>query len=212
MPKLTHGLVYHDISPDDRQNFKSFSKCMNAKVGNALTNFVPDGEGTVLFLQLCSKIASSLMDHDVVPQQRIEMLFHAVYFFRIWKKWIKSSVYWMKNFITNNAYMCIELNAANLLELVRRFRNEEKHELFLTTLFDSQACERTFRQFRAMGTPNFTKVNFTLYELLHMTRRLEVQNDILYTKLPNVTFQNLRNREYQQKYIFFRLKMKLLSV
>lgn len=201
MPKLVHGLVYFDICPDDRQNFKSLTKCMDIRARNAMRDFVPDSEATVFYLQLCSEIASSLMDHDVIPHQRIELIFHAVYFLRIWKKWIQLSSYNPKNFITINAYMCIEVNAVNLLKLVRRFRDEEKPELFLTTLFDSQACERAFRQFRAMGTQNFTKVNFTLFELLHMTRRYEVQNDILYTKLPNVQLPKLeKSREKTKMY------------
>lgn len=74
----------------------------------------------------------------------------------------------------------------NLLSLIRRFGDEEKPELFLTTLFDSQACERTFRLLRQMGTVNFTKITFTIFELMHMVRRVEVQNEIAYTKLPNV--------------------------
>lgn len=184
VPKMTHGLVYSDISPDDRQNFDSLHKCMSIRTRNSLRDFIPDSEATEFNLQLCSEITSSLMDHDTTPHERIELIFHAIYFLRIWRKWILSSQYNLKeNFITVNCYMCIEVNAANLLNIIRQLRDEEKPELFLTTLFDSQACERAFRQFRSMGTTNFTKVNFSLYELLHMTRRLEVQNDILYTKL-----------------------------
>lgn len=184
--KAIHGLVYSDICPDDRQNFKALQKCMNIRCIDALRNFVPDSEATVFFLQLCSEITSSVMDHDVVPQERIEKIFHAVYFLRIWKKWLTSSQYSKENFITDNAYMCVEVNASNLLSLIRRFRDQGKPELFLPSLFDSQACERAFRLFRSMGTVNFTKITFSLFELLHMARRQEVQNDIIYTKLPNV--------------------------
>lgn len=42
VPKIKHGLVYSDISPDDRQNFKSLQKCMDIRVRNALHAFVPD--------------------------------------------------------------------------------------------------------------------------------------------------------------------------
>lgn len=199
MPKLVHGLVNYDVCPIDRQNYKSMAKCMDIRVRNSMSESVPDSEATVFYLQLCSEISSSLMDHDVIPQQRIEMIFHVVYFLRIWKKWILSSGYNAKNFISSNAYMCIEVNAENLLALVRRFRDNGTPELFLTTLFDSQACERAFRQFRAMGTANYTKVNFSLYELLHMTRRLEVQNDILYNKLPNVKLPKLEKSKKKTK-------------
>lgn len=213
VPKLAHGLVYSDIAPDDHQNYKSLQKCMNIRVRNALSQFTPDSEATGYYLQLCSEIAFSLMDHDMVPQQRIEMLFHAVYFLRIWKKWMHSSAYRMQSFITTNAYMCIEVNSANLLKLIRRLRDEGKQELFLPTMFDSQACERAFRMFRSMGSPNFTKINFNLYELLHMTRRIEVQNDIVYTKLPNIKLPKLeKSKKKTQKYMLFLLKKKSTKV
>lgn len=185
VPKLVHGLVYFDVYPDDRQNFKSMTKCMDDRVQKALRDFVPGSEATAFYLKLCAELATSSMGHDIIPHQRIEKMFHVLYFLRIWRKWIISSGYSLINFITSNAYMCIEVNAANLLNLVRRLRDEGRPELFLTTLFDSQANERTFRQFRAMGTQNFTKVNFNIYEILHMTRRHEVQSDIIYNKLPS---------------------------
>lgn len=191
VPKMIHGLVYTDVAPDDRQNFKALQKCMDIRVRNALHDFIPDSEATAFFLSLCSDIISSLMDNDMTPHERIEKLFHAVYFLRGWKKWISSSQYNMHNFITDNAYVCIEVNASNILSLIRKFRNEEKPELFLTTLFDSQACERTFRLLRSMGTVNFTKITFTIFELMHMVRKVEVQNEIAYTKLSKANLPKL---------------------
>lgn len=190
VPKIIHGLVYSDICPKDRQNFASFEKCMSTRTQNALHEFVPDSEATQFYLKLCSKIGTSLMDVDTIPHERIELIFHVVYFLRIWRKWMVCSDYVLSdNFITTNAYKCIELNAANLLTLIRKFRDENRPELFLTTLFDSQACERAFRQFRSMGTPNFTRINFTLWELLYMIRRYEVQNEIAYTKLSKLNIK-----------------------
>lgn len=192
--KSIHGLVISDISPVDRQNFKSLQKCMSTRTRNALRQYIPDSEATEFFLKLCFEVTSSLMDHEITPYERIEMLFHAIFFLRIWRKWILNSSYVLKeNFITSNAYLCTELNGQNLLKLIRIFRDENKPELFLTTLFDSQACERAFRQFRSMGTPNFTRINFSLLELLHMVRRIEVQNEILYRKLPqNIDLPKLK--------------------
>lgn len=62
--------------------------------------------------------------------------------------------------------------------------------LFLPTIFDSQTVEKAFRQLRSMGTVDYTRINFTLYDLLHMIGRIEVQNDIAYFKLSegNVSF------------------------
>lgn len=196
VPKKVHGLVHSDVSPVDKQNFRSLEKCMSTRTRNALRTYVPDSEATELFLKLCSEVTSSLMNHDITPYERIEMIFHAIFFLRIWRKWILKSRYKLReNFITSNAYLCTELNGGNLLKLIRKFRNENKPELFLTTLFDSQACERAFRQFRSMGTPNFTKINFPLLELLHMVKRIEVQNEILYSKLP----QDIRLPKLERK-------------
>lgn len=114
------------------------------------------------------------------------MIFHAIFFLRIWRKWISKSSYVLReHFITSNAYLCTEINGENLLKLIRIFRNENKRELFSTTLFDSQACERVFRQLRSMGGPNFTKMNFYFRELVYMVKRIELQNEILYSKLPH---------------------------
>lgn len=187
VPKAVHGLVYSDISPNDKQNFKALEKCMGIRTREALRKYVPDSEATELFLKICWEVTSSLMDYDITPYERIEMIFHATYFLRIWRNWISKSNYSLQeNFITANAYICAELNAENLLSLTRKFRDENKPEFFLTNLFDSQACERAFRQLRSMGTPNFTKINFTLLEVVHMIRRLEVQNEIVYSKLANM--------------------------
>lgn len=72
-----------------------------------------------------------------------------------------------------------------MVYLVKKFRDQDAPHLFIPTLFDSQTCERAFRQFRAMGTMQFTKINFSLFELLHMVGRIEVLNDIAYFKLAN---------------------------
>lgn len=205
-PKEVHGLTYSDISPTDRQNFNSLKKCMSLRARNALLEYVPDSEATAFYFQLCHEITSSFMEYDLLPLQRVELIYHAVYFFRIWRNWVVSSKYSLRdNFVTSNAYMCSELNAENLIRIIRQFRDEGRPELFLPQMFSSQPCESAFRQFRAMGTVNYTKINFTILELLHMIGRLEVQNDLLYTKLPSLDIQlprleskeaSLRNKIY----------------
>lgn len=51
-----------------------------------------------------------------------------------------------------------------MLRLIKKFRNENRSELSLPTIFDSQANENIFRIFRSMGTTQFTKLNFSLYQ------------------------------------------------
>lgn len=61
-------------------------------------------------------------------------------------------------------------------------------------MFDSQTCEKTFRLFRSMGTMEYTKINFTLYDLLHMIGRVEVMNEIAYCnfKVNELRFPHVR--------------------
>lgn len=194
--KSVHGLCQSDVCPNDRMNFHSFSKITDDRVIEALQKYVNNSEGTVKYLQICKEVTSSYLQLDLLPLERIFQMWHAMYFLRIWRQQIKSSrnFTFQDNYISANAYTCIELNSRSLIDLVKKYRNENKPELFLPALFDSQTCERSFRQFRSLGTTEYTKINFSLYELLHMIGRMEVQNDIAYIKLANesVSFPNKR--------------------
>lgn len=101
-----------------------------------------------------------------------------------------------ENFISSSAFSCMEINAYSLIHLILKLRNSGKPELFLPMLFDSQPCERTFRQMRSMGTVNWTKINFTLQDLLHLISRVELQNDIVLDKLAGVEIKFPRFQHY----------------
>lgn len=190
--KSVHGLTMSDINPIDRQNFRSFEKIVEDRVLESLQKYVKGSEATIQYLKLCKEITSSFLDHSLEPNDRIFRMHHALYFLRIWKKNIILSrgKTLAKNFITTNAYTCIEINAKCMINLIQKFRDENTPELFLPTIFDSQTCEKTFRLLRSMGTINFTRINFSIYDLLHMIGRVEVQNSIAYVKLAdkNVSF------------------------
>lgn len=195
VPKEQHGLVMSDICPEDRQNFGSFQKMMQQRVIDTLTKHIIGSEGTVMFLKICGDVTSSLIDEDLKPEERIYKLSHAQYFIRAWRSWlIRQNFNLAENFISHNAYTCIEINAANLILLTRKFRNEEMEDLFMPTLFNSQPNEEIFRQFRSMGTINYTKINFTLLELFHLVGRVELQNDIVYIKLADTGVSFPRNK------------------
>lgn len=212
VPKDVHGLVLKDICPDDRQNFGSLLKVMEPRVLDALSKFVPDCEATVAYLRLCKQVTSSFIDFDLSPLERIHRMWHAVYFLRIWRKFIvkskvgkkQSSGYTLtNNFITANAYACIEINAQSLLNLIRKFRNEKADSECLLTIFNSQTCEKTFRQLRSMTTINWTKINFSILELTHLIGRVELLNDITHFKLKNIGIEFPRvNQDSVKQKIF----------
>lgn len=211
VPKDKHGLVSRDVSPIDRQNFKSLEKVMQAKVLEALANNVADSEATIMYLKICREVISSLCENALSPLERVNRIWHATFFLRIWRKWIKSNEEIGKretfgntgytladNFITSNAYACVEINAHHLVNLIRTLRDQKKAELFLPTLFNSQTCEETFRQMRSMGTMNYTKINFSLLELLHLINRVELLSDIVYCKLANTNVSFPRNEKKKE--------------
>lgn len=143
----------------------------------------------------------------MLPEERVFKVWHALYFFRIWRKWVESyrSTEPLKyklydNFISENAFTCLELNAYGLLHLIKKLRNANQSHLFLIALFNSQPCENIFRQLRSMTTANWTKINFSLLELLHMISRIEMQNDIAYFKLREiVTLPRINNQLSKHK-------------
>lgn len=181
--KEIHGLVLSDVIPEDRQNYRSFEKLMEERVLNSLEKNVADSQGTIMFLKLCKLIASSFEEVNLKAITRIYNIWYANFFLRCWKKWIKSSKEYSldQNFITNNAYKCVEVNAHNLIEIVRNLRSNKQEALFLPPLFSSQPCERIFRMMRSLGTVNFTKINFSLSELFHMIGRVEIMQNIIHT-------------------------------
>lgn len=202
--KDVHGLVISDIAPDDKQNFKSVEKITSDRVLFALQKYVPDSEATIKYLKLCREITQAFIDTNLKPLERISMIWNSLYFIRAWRKWMESTEYDPnKNFITQNSFTCIELNAYALLHLICKFRDAGKPELFLPGLFSSQPCESTFRQLRSMTTPNWTKINFTLLEVLHSIGRIEMQNDIAFFKLsafvslPRIQNQDAKHTIYE---------------
>lgn len=218
VPKSIHGLTISDIDPKDRQNYRSFEKITSERVRNALSEYVMDSEGTVKFLEKCHQITSSFMQYDLTPLARVYRIWNAVYFLRIWRSWINSTRssnveeravhtdapgYTIgNNFITSNCYNCIEINAAALIELMKQFRDENTPEKFLPPIFDSQICEKMFRHFRSMGTANYTKINFTMVELLNMARRVEIKNSIEQSELADVKIAFLKSNKAARIEIF----------
>lgn len=186
--KEIHGLIWSDICTEDRQNYSSLEKIMQNRVLKALEKYVPESDATVKYLRFCKDITQSFLNVNLSPLERISMIWRSLYFARAWRTWIKmhSSYKLDDNFISDNAFACLEINAYGILHLITKFRDSNEPHLFLTSLFSSQQCENLFRQLRSMTTANWTKINFSLNELLHMVGRIQLQNEICYFKLPNI--------------------------
>lgn len=182
--KDVHGLVLSDICPEDRQNFQSFEKITELRVLKSLEKTIFGSEATIAYLKICVNIVSSFLNMDLKPSERIYRIWHSVYFLRAWRKWLQNMKYKVSDhFISANSYACIEINAHGLISAIQLFRNNMQPDMFLPYLMASQPCEHIFRQMRSMTTANYTKINFSLFELLHLISRVELMNEIIYTRM-----------------------------
>lgn len=183
VPKEVHALVQSDIFPEDRQNYKSLEKIMDNRVLNAMITHVADSEATVMYLEICKLITSSFTKTNLKPIERLHRIWYATYFLRCWRKWILSENEYSlaENFISSNAYTCVEINAHALVAIIVKLRYSQQQNLFQPSFFASQPCEEVFRMMRSMGTINYTKINFALNELFHMIARVEIMNKTVYS-------------------------------
>lgn len=193
-----------DICPDDRQNYGSLEKIMKPAVLEALSKYIVGSQGTIMFLKLCYGITSSFCEENLSPLERIYNIWKAIYFIRAWRKWIhrshSSKLNLSENFISHNAFNCIEINGNNLISAMRTFRDKNIPELFMPSLFSSQPCEEVFRKLRSMGTMNYTKINFNLLEVFHLISRVELLNDIIHFQLSGVDVKFPRNKINNSKF------------
>ncbi len=130
---------------------------------------------TAVYLTLMRHIKDCFFDKAISPLDRIYLIWKVAFFMRIWRTWLDRNGLGASNhFITNNAYMCIELNAHMLLNLVYNIIDEEfSPECFRIWMTGSQSCEQLFRLLRSM-TPTFsTIVNFSLKGIPEKMHKLE---------------------------------------
>ena len=98
--KDEHGLRERDIDHKDKQNFDAVSR-----KAMPLLDRLPDALGTKEYITLICYIVDSYLDKALHPLARIEKIWYVDFFMRYPKYTLQN------NFITYNAYMCIELNA-----------------------------------------------------------------------------------------------------
>jgi hypothetical protein len=118
------------------------------------------------------------LSKDASPDERIEKIWYTTFFVRYWREWVLlyPSYTLRDNFITQNAYMCIELNAHALLTYFLTVRDQlkEQEACFLPWLLGSQSCEKLFRSARSMTGTFSTIINFGMLGLLRRLHRLRI--------------------------------------
>lgn len=190
--KDKHRLTPTVLNPEDKQNFESVSRICDESVIELLKSNIPGSEATVKFLQITRDVIGAYREHDLSPLQRIEKIWNAVFILRIWKTYISSNKHLNteKNFLTNNCYSCIEINAHSLILIMLDLKNNKSDTIFKPPLLESQPCEAIFRQLRSMTTVYSTVTNFSLREIIDRINRIELQSEIAATN--NFVFPRIK--------------------
>lgn len=174
--KSFHGVSSSDLDTTDKMNYRSMEKIWSARVTELLSQKVPESQATVIYLDLSRTMVTSFTSKSLSPLERVAGVWKMVFFLRCWIYWLQQNNFSpTENFITSNTYHCIEVDAHNLLLILRFFRANQMDALFLPFLMSSQTCEEFFRTARSMTSTESTVVNFTLLEFLYRTRRIDLQ-------------------------------------
>ena len=117
--KDQHGLRERDISHKDKQNYEAVVRMANDCVVGLLMN-IPDAKGILAYLKIIKSIADSFLDKKLDCLVRIEKVWYCVFVLRYWCQWIVLCPEYnlADNFITCNAYTCVELNAHSLITFI----------------------------------------------------------------------------------------------
>lgn len=216
--KDKHLLTATDINPLDRQNFESARKICDNKIQNLLRDHVPGSKSTILYLKMMNSATTAMLDPEMTISDRISNIWYSIFVLRGWRSWLlrfpkkkkkktQSSTPHKKhkdevpeftiaeNFVTCNAYTCIEINGHSLVHLIIQLRERNEPQFFLPLLMSSQPCESTYRQLRSMTTTNSTVINFNMFEITHRFQKVEMQNEIFATAPDFIKFPRLQSKK-----------------
>lgn len=211
--KDKHLLTRTDIEPKDRQNFLSAKKICSENTTKCLSKYVPGSEGTVIYMNAIRNVMTAFMDYNIKSEDRIYLAWYSVFIFRGWRSWLMNSntknpneknskkMYNLKeNFISSNLYTCIELNAHALVKKILIDDSCEdnfdcdRNEIFFPNLLSSQPCESTFRQVRSFTSTFSTVVNFTMLDIIHKIKKIQLQNDIVKASNDTIKFPRIEKK------------------
>ena len=162
---------------------------------------IPDAKGTATFLEVLKCIVDSYLDKKLDPLSRIEILWYAVFFMRYWRKWLTlhPDFTLANNFITRNAYMCIELNVHALITFLITLRDTPSADkCFMPWFLGSQSCEKIIRAGRSMSSTFSTMINFGMLGFLRRLHRMQIQLS-LEAESDTTVIKYLRSERHKNK-------------
>ncbi len=119
-------------------------------------------------------ITTSFLQKNIPPLERVYRIWHSVFSLRYWRYWLNcDDVYKLSEcFISCNAYICAEVLAHSLVQLITKFRNDGRPELFMPWHFTSQPSESFFKALRSLSPVGSSITNFTLLEFIYLAAKV----------------------------------------
>lgn len=193
--KDQHLLTPSILNPTDRQNFTSVQRMCSVNVTRLLKEKIKNSDGTAQFLQIVRDVINAFLDKELTPLQRIRKIWYSIFLIRFWREFIVSKrEYTLKNnFLTVNCYSCIEINAHSLVLCILHLQRINRPDLFAPYLYDSQACESTFRQLRGMTSTYSVVTNCSAKEILSRISKIQLQNDITHITSHEYVYPRVKN-------------------
>lgn len=179
-PKDQHQLTASVLNPKDRMNFPSVTRMYDQRVTDLLTKQVKNSVGTIVFLEMIRDIIDSYRDKELTPLQRIQKIWYALFVLRLWREYIltKRHLTIEENFLSQNCYSCIELNAHTLVLIILYLKEKDMPHLFRPEFYESQPCEMMFSVIRSF-TPTFsTVINCSIKEIVNRIGKAQLLSDI----------------------------------
>lgn len=159
-------------STKDAMNYLRVEKLCDPEITKFFTK--TQHKATKMFLKVGYYLKRAFIDPETEPNDRVKCAWYVVFFLRLWRlsTSLNKEATLENDFVTSSVYLCVEINAHNLIKFLIKCREIKMPELFLVNIASSQECELMFRSFRSMTTTNYTQINFTIFEMLFKMRRM----------------------------------------
>lgn len=111
-----------DINGENKMNNRAVEKICAPIVTNILSEKMANTKGSVIYLEAIRNSLQSFLNKNFAQKKRLFLIWKSVFIFRIWRNWIleQNNLTLLKNFITSNSYMSIEIHAHFLLMLFEK--------------------------------------------------------------------------------------------
>lgn len=198
--KDKHQLTLSVLNPDDKQKFDYVLRMCDPKVTKLLADHVEGSQATVLYLDMLRNILEAFLHQSLTPLERVRKIWYPLFIIRIWRQFIVSNKrYTLKdNFLSTNCYSCVELNAHSLVLCMLHLGRMNRADLFKPWLYESQACESIFRQFRCFTSTYSTKTNCTVKEAESRISNIQLQNDIMHGTRSHLIYPRLQKKQNEK--------------